>query len=838
MSTDLVFSVLDYGAVGDGDSDDREAIQSAIDAAASAGGGAVYFPPCSGGYGVDLSLSTDYLTLKSHVSLIGSGYAGRIIILDDILKVASRRLFTTKFVTEIEMETVTISPAVIDVSIINLYVDGRGDGKLASSTLQNAVTAGNVPFTVVSGGGANFPTGSHEVWIEGEPVSIRCSRSSDTFTLASGESFAGAHPAGTPVYEQSTSFLYVGIRFEQPDDETQKHERIRIEGCNFVNFPGAVIHLINVRHFTVSRNQVTRCYRGGIIVWFESSDGVIADNVVESMDDCIALHSNSGSDSNDNVGAKGVQRVNIIGNVVYNRDFTADEHSGEITQGCNNGINVTGVSDCSIVGNIVTGAGEGPGTNKANIQVQKSEGATVFQIKRLLIANNRCLESSHKGISLADPGNAAALAVRGNSINDSVEEAVLITLADASSLSDISIDDNEISDCGGVANASITIDVKDGAASLTTFSVARNRIANSAAQAIAILNNTGDPAAKRVIHGIISGNLIRNPNTGNNVTSDGILINGANCVQIEGNVVRNERTRNEKQRLTVTASSGTFTLQFKTTTTTSALVYNISSAALQTALEGLVTVGSGNITVTGGPGGSSTTPYDIEFVGSLAAADQPTLVATPGSGVATAVATLQHGGPQVRYGMSASNVVSGRFANNLMLLGDFLYGPLLVDSTVVETLGSPRIPSFSANSSTASGTNTTPVVGTLYLVEIFLPETVLLTGVAVLNGSQVLGGCRVAIFNASGSKIGESGSVTIAGANAYQEIPFISVRAVLAGRYFIGVQFSNTGTRFRSIPAGSVRPATTSIAGTYGTINSFTPPTTFTGDVGPVVVTY
>ncbi|WP_298869235.1 LamG-like jellyroll fold domain-containing protein [uncultured Gimesia sp.] len=74
---------------------------------------------------------------------------------------------------------------------------------------------------------------------------------------------------------------------------------------------------------------------------------------------------------------------------------------------------------------------------------------------------------------------------------------------------------------------------------------------------------------------------------------------------------------NEVQLITVLgATGGTFTLTFGGQTT-SALAYNASAATLETAFEGLGSVGSGNGTVTGDAGG----PYTIEFTGALAATD-------------------------------------------------------------------------------------------------------------------------------------------------------------------------------------------------------------------------
>lgn len=94
------------------------------------------------------------------------------------------------------------------------------------------------------------------------------------------------------------------------------------------------------------------------------------------------------------------------------------------------------------------------------------------------------------------------------------------------------------------------------------------------------------------------------------------------------------------------ATGGTFTLSFNGYTT-AALVYNITAAALQTALEGLGSIGTGNVTVTGVAGG----PYTVTFAGVLASKNVATMTGTAAltggagfvNGIAIAVTTQGQG---------------------------------------------------------------------------------------------------------------------------------------------------------------------------------------------------
>ena len=72
-----LFNVEDFGAVGDGDTDDTAALHAAIDAAAAAGGGEVYLPP--GTYALMAEAGESALLLKANVSLSGESAASSVL---------------------------------------------------------------------------------------------------------------------------------------------------------------------------------------------------------------------------------------------------------------------------------------------------------------------------------------------------------------------------------------------------------------------------------------------------------------------------------------------------------------------------------------------------------------------------------------------------------------------------------------------------------------------------------------------------------------------------------------------------------------------------------------
>lgn len=98
---------------------------------------------------------------------------------------------------------------------------------------------------------------------------------------------------------------------------------------------------------------------------------------------------------------------------------------------------------------------------------------------------------------------------------------------------------------------------------------------------------------------------------------------------------------NEVQVLVVDATGGTFTLTFNAQTTGAITASTLTASILATAIQGLSSVGAGNVSVSGTAG-----VFTITFIGALAGANQPkiTLVVTSLTGGSAAVYVVQDGG--------------------------------------------------------------------------------------------------------------------------------------------------------------------------------------------------
>lgn len=153
----------------------------------------------------------------------------------------------------------------------------------------------------------------------------------------------------------------------------------------------------------------------------------------------------------------------------------------------------------------------------------------------------------------------------------------------------------------------------------------------------------------------------------------------------------------------------------------------------------------------------------------------------------------------------------------------------------------------------ADGNNSTPVSTELYVAELFVPATCLVTGIAVFNGSDVTDNVKVALYDVAGNLLRASASTAGSGADAYQLVPFATgptgaaaTTVVLPGpaTYYVGTCYAGSTSRFNTFAVGSfgggkitglVFATNFAAAGTALTI---TPPTTFTTALAPIASLY
>jgi hypothetical protein len=144
---------------------------------------------------------------------------------------------------------------------------------------------------------------------------------------------------------------------------------------------------------------------------------------------------------------------------------------------------------------------------------------------------------------------------------------------------------------------------------------------------------------------------------------------------------------------------------------------------------------------------------------------------------------------------------------------------------------------------TTSGSNTSMVAGTTYYAALWIPFNCTLTGVVVFSG--LTGGTDnwiVALWGAAGgANLAHSNLAgTAAPATSTKaRIPFTAPVTVTGPAiYYIGLQSNGTTARFQGFPNVTEGFVTGSVSGSFGTLPSLTPGTSYNQNVGPMASTY
>ena len=113
-----------------------------------------------------------------------------------------------------------------------------------------------------------------------------------------------------------------------------------------------------------------------------------------------------------------------------------------------------------------------------------------------------------------------------------------------------------------------------------------------------------------------------------------------------------------------------------------------------------------------------------------------------------------------------------------------------------------------AAQSTADGFDATPSVTEIYYSEVFVPCNMGVTGIAFFNGSNVTDSTHSALLDVDGALVTGSatGAVQMAGADAYQKIPFTGGVITVLGpaTYYVAQIFDGTASRYNAHGIGGV----------------------------------
>lgn len=135
-----------------------------------------------------------------------------------------------------------------------------------------------------------------------------------------------------------------------------------------------------------------------------------------------------------------------------------------------------------------------------------------------------------------------------------------------------------------------------------------------------------------------------------------------------------------------------------------------------------------------------------------------------------------------------------------------------------------------------------PTTGAMHYIEVMIPLNCTITGIEIQMGT--VGGTNLwipFILDSSGAVVanGNLAGVTAGIANTIIQYAFTGTYAAKGpAQYFIGFQADGGTARFKSISTDLARNAGGSTAGTFGTLTTITPPTTFGVNLMPLCWTY
>ena len=414
-----IFNVKQFGARGDGATDDTPAIQSAINAmAAAAPGGLLYFP--SGTYRISSFLSLqgvrNFEIRGLGATIMPLGSDGTSNIGGDILRMQSCSGFTLSGLTfdgDSPARTQTDQPA-------SLRIEACSDFRIASCTFNN--TIGDALFLCASNP-ADPSTAPHDGLIEG------CALNS---AFRNAISFIHGYRVAMQsnlIQNVAGTAPQAGIDIEaNPTDSDVANHDITISGNTILNCAGWAVGIITTEHptnVTVASNNISDCPQG---VFNQGIDTRIDNNIFH---DSTNPSGSAAGFAQVYCGTSAGQAAEITGNIFYSLTnlgaiLTDPTWTGSAMIGSNriSGISGNGASGISVWSNGATITGNTilspPGAaiaitaNAADIEnntLTGGAGTAIYAQGAGQTIRSNTIASFPNGVILSDPSSGPSTAL-------------------------------------------------------------------------------------------------------------------------------------------------------------------------------------------------------------------------------------------------------------------------------------------------------------------------------------------------------------------------------------------------------------------------------------------
>ncbi len=508
-----------YGAVGDGTTNDRTAIQAAVTAATARGGATVYFPKTSGDYRVDSSISVGSNTRLlfepgARINFTQAPAAAKLFTVHGTL--GSSTTLTAD--AAVEAVTVTVADttafAVNDLVVVTSsatfagfpvgeyhYVksktpttltlqDGLFDGYLTADTarIYKINAARNVVFenATIVGRGTGFSQYGIEL-IYADTVAIKGLNSQDmedrTLQILAS---VNVLIDGATIVRSNQDGLGYGVAIAAS-------QWLRITNSYFaddrhaVSSGGSLAYFGPTRFLTVTNNQIYGAIDAGLDAhhateYLNYSGNTITNASGNANADGIIVQG-AHAVLNDNV-IRGAFRHGIAIQPFNNRPGTFTIAGNMIHSPGGTGIAVSApaagpIANLSIAGNTITG----PGAHGILVQTYEA-GAVIDQFS---ITGNAIASAGQSGIYIsAELASMANGTITGNTVRNSAEQNIYLVALNAQTLDSISLSGNALANGNfGIRGVTVGTGVISNVTAIgNTYSGAGTKIALPAGNAI------------------------------------------------------------------------------------------------------------------------------------------------------------------------------------------------------------------------------------------------------------------------------------------------------------------------------------------------------------------